>query len=51
MVGESFLEKSGFVATDIAERFQHWSRTTKDVGVQSIAVINMARYIVGGIWC
>lgn len=44
LIAESLLENGGFVATDIAERFQHWSRTAKDVGVQTIAVINMARY-------
>ena len=44
LIADSLLEKGGFVATDIAKRFQHWSRTAKDVGVQTIAVINMARY-------
>jgi ADP-ribosyl-[dinitrogen reductase] hydrolase len=44
LIAESLLEKDGFVATDIAKRFQNWSRTAKDVGVQTIAVVNMARY-------
>lgn len=44
LIAESLLEKGRFVATDIAKRFQHWSRTAKDVGVQTTAVVNMARY-------
>jgi ADP-ribosyl-[dinitrogen reductase] hydrolase len=44
LIAESLLEKNGFVAHDIAKRFQHWSGTAKDVGVQTIAVVNMARY-------
>jgi ADP-ribosylglycohydrolase len=44
LIAESLLEKGGFVATDIAKRFQYWSKTAKDVGVQTIAVVNMARY-------
>ena len=44
LIAESLLEKKGFVATDIARRFQHWTKTAKDVGVQTVAVVNMTGY-------
>lgn len=39
LIAESLLEKKGFVATDIAKRFQHWAKTATDIGVQTVAVL------------
>jgi ADP-ribosyl-[dinitrogen reductase] hydrolase len=44
LIAESLLEKKGFVATDIAGRFQLWAKTAKDVGVPTVAVVSAARY-------
>lgn len=44
LIAESLIEKHGFVAIDIAKRFRSWAQTAKDVGVQTSAVVNMARY-------
>jgi ADP-ribosyl-[dinitrogen reductase] hydrolase len=44
LIAESLIENRGFVATDIARRFRSWAQTGKDVGVQTRAVVNMARY-------
>lgn len=45
LIAESLLENKDFVASDIAKRFQKWGRTAKDVGDQTRAVVNMARYL------
>lgn len=45
LIAESLLENKGFAASDIAKRFQDWARSAKDVGVQTRAVVNMARYL------
>lgn len=44
LIAESLLENKGFVGSDIARRFRSWAQTAKDVGVQTRAVVNMARY-------
>lgn len=44
LIAESLLEKQGFAASDIARRFRIWAQAAKDVGVQTRAVVNMARY-------
>ena len=44
LIAESLLARQGLVATDIACRFQHWAKTAKAVGVQTVSVVNMARY-------
>jgi ADP-ribosyl-[dinitrogen reductase] hydrolase len=44
LIAGSLLHRRGFVATDLAQRFQTWARTAKDVGVQTRAVVNMAGY-------
>ncbi len=44
LIAESLLENKDFVASDIAKRFQKWARTAKGVGIQTRAVVNMARY-------
>jgi ADP-ribosylglycohydrolase len=44
VIAESLLQRKGFLASDLAERFQTWARTAKDVGIQTRAVVNMAGY-------
>jgi ADP-ribosyl-[dinitrogen reductase] hydrolase len=44
LIAESLLQNEGFVASDIAKRFQEWARAAKDVGIQTRAVVNMAGY-------
>jgi ADP-ribosyl-[dinitrogen reductase] hydrolase len=45
LIAESLLQKTGFVASDLAQRFQAWARTAKDVGIQTRAVVNMTGYV------
>ncbi len=45
LIAESLLEKKGFVPEDIAKRFELWARTAPDVGLQTRAVVTMARYL------
>src|SRR5208337_4472086 len=45
LIAESILQSKGFLASDLAQRFQTWARTAKDVGIQTRAVVNMARYV------
>ena len=45
LIAESLLERKGFLASDLARRFQTWARTAKDVGIQTRAVVNMAGYV------
>jgi ADP-ribosyl-[dinitrogen reductase] hydrolase len=45
LVAESLLEKKAFWANDVARKFQQWAKGAKDVGVQTRAVVSMARYI------
>ena len=44
LTAESLLQRKGFLASDLAHRFQTWARTAKDVGIQTRAVVNMAGY-------
>ncbi len=44
LIAESLLQRKGFLVTDLAQRFQAWARTAKDVGIQTRAVVNMAGY-------
>ncbi len=44
LIAESLLQNKGFLASDLAKRFQTWARTAKDVGIQTGAVVNMAGY-------
>lgn len=44
LIAESLLQNEGFVASDVAKRFQAWARAAKDVGIQTRAVVNMAGY-------
>jgi ADP-ribosyl-[dinitrogen reductase] hydrolase len=44
LIAESLLERKGFLASDLAQRFQTWARTAKDVGIQTRAVVNMVGY-------
>jgi ADP-ribosyl-[dinitrogen reductase] hydrolase len=45
LIAESFLPSNGLLASDLAQRFQTWATTAKDVGIQTKAVVNMAGYI------
>ena len=45
LIAESLLQNKGFLASDLAKRFQTWARTAKDVGIQTRAVVNMAGYV------
>jgi ADP-ribosyl-[dinitrogen reductase] hydrolase len=45
LIAESLLQNKGFLASDLAQRFQTWARTAKDVGIQTRAVVNMAGYV------
>jgi len=45
LIAESLLEKKGFLASDVAQRFRAWARTAKDVGIQTRAVVNAAGYV------
>jgi len=45
LIAESLVQSKGFVASDLAQRFQTWARTAKDVGIQTRAVVNMAGYV------
>ena len=45
LIAESLLQGKGFQASDLAERFQTWARTAKDVGIQTRTVVNMAGYV------
>jgi ADP-ribosyl-[dinitrogen reductase] hydrolase len=45
LIAESLLQSKGFLASDLARRFQTWARTAKDVGIQTRAVVNMAGYV------
>ena len=44
LIAESLLQNEGFVASDVAKRFQTWAAAAKDVGIQTRAVVNMAGY-------
>jgi ADP-ribosyl-[dinitrogen reductase] hydrolase len=44
LIAESLLQNKGFLASDLAQRFQTWARTAKDVGIQTRSVVNMAAY-------
>lgn len=44
LIAESRIQNEGFVASDVAKRFQVWARAAKDVGIQTRAVVNMAGY-------
>jgi ADP-ribosyl-[dinitrogen reductase] hydrolase len=46
LIAESLLQKKGFVASDLAQSFQSWARTAKDVGIQTRAVVNMPGYVL-----
>ena len=45
LIAESLLQGKGFQSSDLAQRFQTWARTAKDVGIQTRAVVNMTGYI------
>jgi ADP-ribosyl-[dinitrogen reductase] hydrolase len=45
LVAESLLQSNGLLASDLAQRFQTWAKTAKDVGIQTRAVVNMAGYV------
>ncbi len=45
LIADSLLQSKGFLASDLAQRFQTWARTAKDVGIQTRAVVNMAGYV------
>ena len=45
LIAESLLDKNGFQISELAQRFQNWTTTAKDVGVQTRAVVNMAGYL------
>lgn len=45
LIAESLLDKNGFAAQDLAKRFERWARTAPDVGLQTRAVVTMARYL------
>ncbi len=45
LIAESLLEKNGFVASHLAQRFEVWMRTAKDVGNQTRNVIRMSGYV------
>jgi ADP-ribosylglycohydrolase len=45
LIAESLLQRKGFLASDLAQRFQSWARKAKDVGIQTRAVVNMAGYV------
>jgi ADP-ribosyl-[dinitrogen reductase] hydrolase len=45
LIAESLLQTKGFLASDLAQRFQTWARTAKDVGIQTRAVVNLAGYV------
>jgi ADP-ribosyl-[dinitrogen reductase] hydrolase len=45
LIAESLVQSKGFQASDLAQRFQTWARTAKDVGIQTRAVVNMAGYV------
>src|SRR6202521_6378062 len=51
LIAESFLDKKGFEPSDLAQRFQTWAATAKDVGVQTRAVVNMAGYLAKSEGC
>ena len=51
LIADSLLQSEGFVASDLAQRFQTWAGTAKDVGKQTRAVINMAGYVRGPEGC
>ena len=44
LIAESLLQRKGFLGSDLAQRFQTWAETAKDVGIQTRAVVNMAGY-------
>lgn len=45
LIAESLLERKGFRASDLAQRFHSWAKTAQDVGIQTRAVVNMAGYV------
>jgi ADP-ribosyl-[dinitrogen reductase] hydrolase len=45
LVAESLLDKGDLQSSDLAQRFQHWARTAKDVGIQTRAVVNAPGYL------
>jgi ADP-ribosyl-[dinitrogen reductase] hydrolase len=45
LIAESLLDKKGFEPSDLAQRFQTWATTAKDVGIQTSAVVNMPGYL------
>jgi ADP-ribosyl-[dinitrogen reductase] hydrolase len=45
LIAESLLQSNGLLASDLAQRFQTWAQTAKDVGIQTRAVVNMAGYV------
>jgi ADP-ribosyl-[dinitrogen reductase] hydrolase len=51
LIAESLLQHKGFVALDIATRFQDWADTAKDVGMQTRAVVSMAAYLTNPQHC
>jgi ADP-ribosylglycohydrolase len=44
LIAESLLQWKGFLASDLAQRFQTWAITAKDVGIQTRAVVSMSGY-------
>jgi len=45
LIAESLLQNEGFVASDVATRFQTWATAATDVGIQTRAVVNMTGYV------
>jgi ADP-ribosyl-[dinitrogen reductase] hydrolase len=45
LIADSLLERKGFQASDLAQRFQNWATTAKDVGIQTRAVVNTVGYV------
>jgi ADP-ribosyl-[dinitrogen reductase] hydrolase len=45
LIADSLLEGKGLQASDLAQRFQTWATTAKDVGIQTRAVVNTVGYV------
>jgi ADP-ribosyl-[dinitrogen reductase] hydrolase len=45
LIAESLLDQKSFAPLDLAMRFELWARTAPDVGLQTRAVVAMARYL------
>jgi ADP-ribosyl-[dinitrogen reductase] hydrolase len=45
LLADSLLERGHLDSTDVAARFQHWTRTAKDVGIQIRRVAAMRAYV------